>query len=373
MIKAIAITTVWRRSFHGLLGGSRVRGSNPLYTPAPMMRCVAACLLLTSTADAAGDDACPCVASPAWQAGATDSATGRLKNVVGSETTYYPATYGIGACAAHSAGDGTPASGSASCIDSTGAAHGSRPAWCADAWCYVDQNNCEIAGGAIASSLFPDAHYSYQTCSDGSSTSSLGEDGDALSLEELRVVVEDYLYANAAAVETAYAATAASTDACDFSKSCPCAGCEHDVDWHCTSGGQVDLESAVLFERNEGYTTDTPDAKQMQCMASAVNGEFLRVAGKEHVEHPERIGYQMFGGQTTGAMANWPAVEWCSADYDPRFRPWYSSAASGPKDVVMVIDISGSSRQHKHPPDRGLLLFTAAHLPQFIMYYQGDF
>ena len=28
--------------------------------------------------------------------------------------------------------------------------------------------------------------------------------------------------------------------------------------------------------------------------------------------------------------------------YDPRFRPWYSSIATGPKDVVLVLDKSGS-------------------------------
>merc|ERR1719419_2098183 len=28
--------------------------------------------------------------------------------------------------------------------------------------------------------------------------------------------------------------------------------------------------------------------------------------------------------------------------YDPRFRPWYVSAASGSKDVVILLDVSGS-------------------------------
>ena len=37
----------------------------------------------------------------------------------------------------------------------------------------------------------------------------------------------------------------------------------------------------------------------------------------------------------------WPGVKDCDA-YDPRYRPWYAAAASGPKDVVLVIDCSGS-------------------------------
>ena len=56
-------------------------------------------------------------------------------------------------------------------------------------------------------------------------------------------------------------------------------------------------------------------------MSMAAGHEFLRVAGKEHEE--ERIGFMMFGGQDTGAMLNWPATQWCSETYDPRFRPWY--------------------------------------------------
>lgn len=29
-------------------------------------------------------------------------------------------------------------------------------------------------------------------------------------------------------------------------------------------------------------------------------------------------------------------------DYDPRFRPWYVSATSGSKNVIIVIDVSNS-------------------------------
>ena len=31
----------------------------------------------------------------------------------------------------------------------------------------------------------------------------------------------------------------------------------------------------------------------------------------------------------------------CS-DYDPRFRPWYVVATSGAKNVILIIDTSGS-------------------------------
>lgn len=31
---------------------------------------------------------------------------------------------------------------------------------------------------------------------------------------------------------------------------------------------------------------------------------------------------------------------------DPRIRPWYVAASSGPKDVVIVLDVSGSMSQY---------------------------
>ena len=49
--------------------------------------------------------------------------------------------------------------------------------------------------------------------------------------------------------------------------------------------------------------------------------------------------------QAQGSYVQWPATDWCPTDYDPRFRSWYVSAASGPKDVVIVLDTSGSMTQ----------------------------
>ena len=38
--------------------------------------------------------------------------------------------------------------------------------------------------------------------------------------------------------------------------------------------------------------------------------------------------------------------------YDPRIRPWYLAATSGPKDVVIVLDISGSMNSYKGTKSR---------------------
>lgn len=60
------------------------------------------------------------------------------------------------------------------------------------------------------------------------------------------------------------------------------------------------------------------------------------------------IVYAMFdclsvtGFQDDGALSMYPEYSWCPTDYDPRFRPWYSTAATNPKIIIVVIDVSGS-------------------------------
>lgn len=59
------------------------------------------------------------------------------------------------------------------------------------------------------------------------------------------------------------------------------------------------------------------------------------------------IRWQYFGSET-GIHRTFPGKQWprnfmgFPKDYDPRFRPWYIAATSGPKDVVIVIDCSSS-------------------------------
>jgi hypothetical protein len=42
-----------------------------------------------------------------------------------------------------------------------------------------------------------------------------------------------------------------------------------------------------------------------------------------------RLGYEYYGSQAIGSYTQWPGLNWCLGDYDPRFRPWYAGAASG--------------------------------------------
>jgi hypothetical protein len=56
----------------------------------------------------------------------------------------------------------------------------------------------------------------------------------------------------------------------------------------------------------------------------------------------------MYVGTSFGMFRSYPALHRdssngvCAKDYDPRFRPWYVSATSGSKNLILIIDVSGS-------------------------------
>ena len=60
----------------------------------------------------------------------------------------------------------------------------------------------------------------------------------------------------------------------------------------------------------------------------------------------------MYFGTINGLFREFPGSEMSTdsngnyLSYDPRFRPWYVSAASGSKDVVILLDISESMLQN---------------------------
>jgi hypothetical protein len=71
----------------------------------------------------------------------------------------------------------------------------------------------------------------------------------------------------------------------------------------------------------------------------------------------------MYFGAVDGAYALYPGRLWprekgsdCGKKYDPRIRPWYLSASNGPKNVIFILDSSGSMGQE----GRMDLLKTAA-------------
>ena len=83
-----------------------------------------------------------------------------------------------------------------------------------------------------------------------------------------------------------------------------------------------------------------------QLLQSGPSGYSIREIAAEYPQ----TAWHFSGFQQTGLYRNWPAIYQCRTEHqcsgcsDPRFRGWYAGAASGPKDVVIIIDTSGSMR-----------------------------
>jgi len=84
-----------------------------------------------------------------------------------------------------------------------------------------------------------------------------------------------------------------------------------------------------------GHPKKLQSASQAECLVSNIYLIIFR--------------WQNFGS-VDGVLRQYPSSEWQTnfagfhVDYDPRMRPWYIGATSGPKDIVIVLDCSYSMK-----------------------------
>ena len=285
-----------------------------------------------------GSSSCPCVE---WAGLQGYIQGGELKYTPpGSTTSYvYPSDYGNLQCKAHDASLAPHCSGA------------SPPAWCNKPWCYVSVANC--AGiQPYRSVKFPgsDAYYSYQTCGESNEftlwAEAMGTDGTVTSdptaaprVTELLDVVMDYLWSTRDSLEAQYVQMMAngSVSACSYIDFCPCVECYQNALWQ----EKIDPATVGAWLRPSVIGQTTQEWNVLTCLVGLVAATYSSVAAKEG-QPLERIGYQYFADQKSGSYIGWPAMDWCPTNYDPRFRPWYASGSTGPKDVLIVVDVSGS-------------------------------
>ncbi|KAL4236040.1 hypothetical protein ACF0H5_004426 [Mactra antiquata] len=80
---------------------------------------------------------------------------------------------------------------------------------------------------------------------------------------------------------------------------------------------------------------------------------------KENQKIDPTLRWQYFGS-IAGIVRIYPGREWSTNfagfynDYDPRVRPWYIAATSGPKDVIIILDCSYSMRGEKFSIAKGV-------------------
>jgi hypothetical protein len=99
-----------------------------------------------------------------------------------------------------------------------------------------------------------------------------------------------------------------------------------------------------MFLDSDGNPSDLK-VKETVCFTRELDKFFI----KKHLARQsfwDNVGFgtpSMYFGSQNGAFRIYPAkqLEKCGA-YDPRKRPWYIAASSGPKNVVLVLDTSSS-------------------------------
>lgn len=217
-----------------------------------------------------------------------------------------------------------------------------RPKWCEKKFCWVDPNSCDSAYNALPSSFFPGsgAYYSYETCGAASSFESF------TGAKETVQLVENYVRAIKCEMETNIVGKVKSgctglndSGLCKSLDSC-----------HKKTGSNQWAKSNIEVNFSKVNTVNAKNAKDannQKCVEDAFSASFLQIANSEYDTSKKAVGYMYAGQQSGGEFTQWPAIQWDLEDgeYDPRFRPWYSIVASGPKDIVLVIDQSGSMAQ----------------------------
>jgi hypothetical protein len=272
--------------------------------------------------------ACPCLAND----GGVLNEYRNADNTISYRGFTYPANYGFGQCKQWDV-DPTPLP--PYCGDSqTGALLTDAPAFCQDSWCYIDPNNCD-ATLQYVSGVFPDSGliYSSEACGNNGTYSDYFTTGSGYNLSDLADVVEDYVEKLARDLEFSILEKEF-TSTCPYTGSCPCDSCAAAPNWNV----DVDFTKTLL---KPFHDDDSSVSVLSSCLSQDIDGFFSRVAGREY-QNASEFATLYAGFQEDGVFMQWPAIDLCSPTYDPRFRPWYATAATNPKTVVMVIDVSGS-------------------------------
>lgn len=168
-----------------------------------------------------------------------------------------------------------------------------------------------------------------------------------LDVLELRQVVED-AYKERCSPSTLQSCHRSNFDACTSSFPNPVCPSGDEVAFDiCVEGcGSVwDYTISTAYFPPFPGSRDDPAVIEDLCYTGIVDEYFAQKREKDRdfwanygIESPD-----MYIGTSSGAFRFYPARanETCNA-YDPRVRPWYVAGSSGPKNVVLMLDTSGS-------------------------------
>jgi len=135
---------------------------------------------------------------------------------------------------------------------------------------------------------------------------------------------------------------------CDRTLGGDTAGCECKGRKRVRSVSVKSLDKSLTSEA--GYVVNRRNAGNHAAFAA---GASMAAAYKS--ADPDFENKWMYYGAADGSFSIYPGILWprdkedttkCGAKYDPRLRPWYLSASNGPKNVIFILDVSGSMSQN---------------------------
>jgi len=240
--------------------------------------------------------------------------------------------------------------------------------WCADSYCYVDPDRCDADFVASETFFYPEVtkadgsgklYYSYATCGGSTSDFARWSLTERATAADLILTVEGYLESLVEDVHATFKDLndgESDLDACEAIDSCDCDTCRANTcqgwsDVNCGRTGQKSCSECDFGKLSITYPRladeSSREIKLGKCMGQNLEYQFKQIVKREY-SSSSRVAYIYFGTHNTGLFAQWPAMTWCpnavgsSGNYDPRFRPWYVVSATGPKDIVIILDKSGS-------------------------------
>jgi len=118
----------------------------------------------------------------------------------------------------------------------------------------------------------------------------------------------------------------------------------------CDSGRTVDSTNSVV-KSSPLLDASAYSVKRTACEATHVDPTLRDLYGSMIEQGDAKW---LFYGSKDGVLINFPGIVWdedvdddtCGASYDARIRPWHMAGATGPKNLVLILDTSGSMSQY---------------------------
>ena len=114
----------------------------------------------------------------------------------------------------------------------------------------------------------------------------------------------------------------------------------------CNAGRTIDTRNSVI-KTSPNLGASDYSVKRTACEANHINANLTSL-----YDSMIELGDAkwLFYGSKDGVLINFPGIVWdediaedtCGTTYDARIRPWHMTGATGPKNVVLILDTSGS-------------------------------